>query len=171
MEGSQSDPSFGRAQDERQLMDEIWLLAGSEAYGAKDAARRLQEMTGQSRLQVIEAYFAANPEVKRWVDRNIEAGTCAAAVSELREKKERFREWRQERRGGAAQREHDSAFEWLRLAAEGRGATRQPPESIRRTMMSSDEISEAGRKARYEQWEKLGLMRSSKTSRLADTDW
>jgi hypothetical protein len=62
MEGSRPDTSFSRAQDERQLMDEIRLLAGSEAYGAKDAARRLQEMTGQSRLQVIEAYFAANPE-------------------------------------------------------------------------------------------------------------
>jgi integrase len=98
-------------------MDEIRLLAGSEAYRAKDAARRLQEMTAQSRLQVIEAYFAANPEVKRWVDRNIEAGTCAAAVSELREKKE---EWRQEQRGEAVQRpERDPAFEWLREAARG----------------------------------------------------
>ena len=112
-----SDTSFSRAQDERQLMDEIWLLAGSEAYRAKDAARRLQEMTAQSRLRVMEAYFAANPEVKRWVDRNIEAGTCAAAVSELREKKE---EWRQEQRGEAVQRpERDPAFEWLREAARG----------------------------------------------------
>ena len=30
-----SDTSFSRAQDERQLMDEIWLLAGSEAYRAQ----------------------------------------------------------------------------------------------------------------------------------------
>ncbi len=62
------DTSFGRAQDERNLMDEIWLLAVSEAYGAKDATRHLQEMTEQSRLDVIQAYFAANPELKRWVD-------------------------------------------------------------------------------------------------------
>jgi hypothetical protein len=125
MEGSRSDTSFSRAQDERQLMDEIWLLAGSEAYSAKDAARRLQEMTGQSRLQVIEAYFAANPEVKRWVDRNIAAGTCAAAVSELRERKERFREWRQEEVGQAAPPpERDPAFEWLHQAARGRAGGR-----------------------------------------------
>ena len=121
MEGSRPDTSFSRAQDERQLMDEIWLLAGSEAYGAKDAVRRLQEMTGQSRLQVLEAYFAANPEMKRWVDRNIEAGTCASAVSELRERKERFRERRQDQIGKAASpRKRDPAFEWLHQAARGR---------------------------------------------------
>ena len=101
---SAPDTSFTRAQDERELLDKIWLLAVSEAYGAKDAARRMQEMTGQSRLEVVEAYFAANPEVRRWVDRNIEAGTCAAAVSELQEKMEGFRKWRQEQRisGGSA---------------------------------------------------------------------
>lgn len=103
------------------MMDEIWLLAGSEAYGAKDAVRRLQETTGQSRLQVIESYFAANPEMKRWVDRNIEARTCATAVSELREEKERFREWRQKRGGKSAPPpERDPAFEWLYEAARGR---------------------------------------------------
>jgi hypothetical protein len=88
------DTSFCRAQDEHHLMDEIWLLASSEAYIAKDGARRLQKMTGQSRLQVIEDYFAENPEIKRWVAWNIEVGTCADAISELREKKARFRQAR-----------------------------------------------------------------------------
>ena len=77
-------------------------------------------MTGRSRLDVIELYFGANPELKRWVDRNIEAGTCAAAVSELREEKERLRQWRQEQHGTPARRiEPDPAFEWLRQAAGG----------------------------------------------------
>ena len=40
------DTSFGRARDERELMEEIWCLALLEAYGAKDAARRLQGMMG-----------------------------------------------------------------------------------------------------------------------------
>ena len=107
-----ADTSFGRAQDERQLMDEIWLLAVSEAYGAKDGTRRLGEMAGQSRLQVIEAYFMANPEIKRWVDRNVESSTCAAAVSELQEKKEQLRQSRLT----PPRRERDPAFDWMRQA-------------------------------------------------------
>jgi hypothetical protein len=107
---SKFDTSFSRAQDERQLMDEIWLLAGSEAYGAKDGERRLQEMSVQSRIQVIDGYLAMNPEIKRWVDRNVEAGTCAAAVAELREKKERLRQSRL----APPRPERDPAFEWMR---------------------------------------------------------
>jgi hypothetical protein len=115
-----SNTSFGLAQDERQLKHEIWLLAGSEAYRAKDGARRLHEMVGQSRLRVIETYFAANPEMKRWVDRNIEAGTCTAAISELREKKEGFRQWRREHRARPAQPpERNPALGWLHQAALG----------------------------------------------------
>jgi len=115
------DTSFGRAQDERELVDEIWYQALSEANGAKDAVRRLQEMQGQTRLEVIEAYFRANPEIKRWVDRNIEAGTCAAAVSELREKREQFRQSKQPQRGGSGTPSlpRDPAFDWLRQAARG----------------------------------------------------
>ena len=97
-----------------------YLDRDTEAYGAKDGARRLQGMTGQSRLQVVEAYLAENPEIKRWVDRNIEAGTCAAAVSELREEKQRLRQWLEKQRGTTAPRlERDPAFEWLYQAARG----------------------------------------------------
>jgi hypothetical protein len=120
-----SDTAFSRAQDERELMDEIWLLAGSEAYSAKDGARRMGELVGRSRLDVIETYFAANPEVRRWVDRNIEAGTCGAAVSELREKKQHFKQWQQERRGMPPPRAHDPAFKWLNQAARGTAAKRR----------------------------------------------
>jgi hypothetical protein len=121
------DTSFGRAQDERELLDEIWFQAVSEAYGAKDAARRLQEMQGQTRLAVIESYFGANPEIKRWADRNIDAGTCAAAVSELREKREQFQQWKQEQRGKEAPPvPRDPAFDWLRQAARGSDKGRLP---------------------------------------------
>jgi hypothetical protein len=88
------DTSFVRAQDERELRYEIWLLAVQEAYVAKDGVRRMQEMQGKSELQLVEYYLAANPEIQRWVNRNIELGTCAAAVAELRDKKERFRQAR-----------------------------------------------------------------------------
>lgn len=88
------DRSFNRAQDERELRHEIWLLAVQEAYIAKDGARRMREMQGKSELQLVEEYLTENPEIKRWVDRNIEAGTCEVAVAEMREKKERFRQAR-----------------------------------------------------------------------------
>jgi hypothetical protein len=118
------DTSFGRAQDERELMDEIWLLAVSEAYGAKDGARRMGEMAGRSRLDVIEMYFDENPEVKRWVDRNMKVGTCSAAVSELREKEQRYKQWQQERCGMPPPQGRDPAFEWLHQAARGTAAKR-----------------------------------------------
>jgi hypothetical protein len=76
--------SFDRAKDERELMDEIWLLAGSETY----QSNRMHAIAGRSKLEVIAWYFAENPELKRWADRNIEAGTCADATAELRAKKE-----------------------------------------------------------------------------------
>ena len=114
------DTSFGRAQAERELMDEIWFQAVSEAYGAKDATRRLQEMQRQTGVEVIEGYFSANPEIKRWVDRNIEAGTCVAAVSELREKREQFRKWKEEQRERKVPPQpSDPSFDWLRQAARG----------------------------------------------------
>jgi len=113
-----SDTSFDRAQAERELMDEIWLQAGIEAYGAKDGARRLQEMMGQTRVQVIDSYFAENPEIKRWVERNIEAGTCNQAVTELREKREMLKQLRQDQRGAPPQgRVSNPDLEWLHRAA------------------------------------------------------
>jgi len=94
---SAPDASFARAQDERELRREIWLLAVQEAYIAKDGARLMQAMQGKSELQLVEDYLRVNPELHRWVDRNIEFGTCAAAITELREKKEEFWHARLER--------------------------------------------------------------------------
>jgi hypothetical protein len=92
------DVSFVRAQDERELRREIYLLAGIEAYGAKDAVRRLEELMVPE-LQAVEKYLAENPEMRRWVERNIEAGTCANAVAELCKRKEEYRQARLAERG------------------------------------------------------------------------
>jgi hypothetical protein len=86
--------SFDRAKDERELMDEIRLQAGIDTY--RD--HRTREIVGRSRLDVIEWYFAENPEFKRWVDRNIAAGTCADAAADLRAYREEFRRWQDEQR-------------------------------------------------------------------------
>ena len=72
------DTSFKRAQDERLLMDKIWMMATTEAYVALQA----QKLNG-SRDHVIEAFFSEYPELKRFVDRNIEAGTCHEALLQL----------------------------------------------------------------------------------------
>jgi hypothetical protein len=101
--------SFDRAKDERELMDEIWLQAGFEAY----RVHRMHEIVGRSRLDVIAWYFAENPEYKRWVDRNIEAGTCADAVAELRAKNEEFRRWLQEQREDLPPHEPNPDFAWM----------------------------------------------------------
>jgi hypothetical protein len=86
----------------------------------------MRELVGLSRLDVIAWYFEENPEMKRWVDRNIEAGTCTDAVAEFRAKREDFRRWRQEQRedlparpaknaGGNKQRPTNPAVrQWMR---------------------------------------------------------
>ena len=101
--------SFDRVQDERELMDEIWLLAGSEAY----RGNRMHAIEGRSRLEVIAWYFAENPEFKHWVDHSIEAGTCADAIAELRAKKEEFRRRLQEQREELPTREPNPDFAWM----------------------------------------------------------
>jgi hypothetical protein len=55
------DTSFQRAQDERELRHEIWLLAVQEAYIAKDGARRMQEMQGKSELQLGRGLSSGKP--------------------------------------------------------------------------------------------------------------
>ena len=99
--------SFDRAKDERELMDEIWLLAGSEAY----RGNRMRAIVGRSRLEVIAWYFAENPEFERWVDRSIEAGTCADAIVELRAKKEERQ--LHEQREDLPTREPNPDFAWM----------------------------------------------------------
>ncbi len=72
------DTSFKRAQDERLLMDKIWMMATTEAY----VARQAQKLSG-SRDHVIDTFYSEQPELKRFVDRNIEAGTCHEALLQL----------------------------------------------------------------------------------------
>jgi hypothetical protein len=98
--------SFDRAKDERELMDEIYLLAGSEAY----RGHRMHAIVGRSRPEVIAWYFAENPEIKRWVDHSIEAGTCADASAELRAKKEEFSRWLHEQREDLPKPESNPQF-------------------------------------------------------------
>jgi hypothetical protein len=112
------DLSFARAQDEWELRHEIYLLAGVEAYAAKDGARRLGELMVPE-VQAVEKYLAENPETRRWVERNIEAGTCAIAVAELRKRKEEFRQARLAERGDVPRREPNPEFDWMRQAARG----------------------------------------------------
>jgi hypothetical protein len=112
------DLSFARAQDEWELRHEIYLLAGIEAYAAKDGARRLGELMVPE-VQAVEKYLAENPETRRWVERNIEAGTCASAVAELRKRKEEWRQARLTERGDVPRREPNPEFDWMRQAARG----------------------------------------------------
>jgi hypothetical protein len=112
------DASFGRAQDEWELRREIYLWAGIEAYGAKDGARRLGELMVPE-VHAVEKYLAMNPEMRRWVECNIEAGTCGAAVAELRNKKEQFRQARLVELGDVPKRKPNPEFDWMRQAAQG----------------------------------------------------
>jgi hypothetical protein len=112
------DLSFARAQDEWELRHQIYLLAGIEAYAAKDDARRLGELMVPE-IQAVEKYLAENPEMRRWVERNIEAGTCATAVAELRKRKEEFRQARLAERGDVPRREFNPKFDWMHQAARG----------------------------------------------------
>jgi hypothetical protein len=54
-----------------------------------------------------------NPEIKRWVDRSIEAGTCADAKAELRSKNEEFRQWLHEQREDLPMPERNPDFDWM----------------------------------------------------------
>jgi len=118
-EAPPEDTSFGRAQDERELRDELYLQAGIEAYSANDGGRRLRELA-LSKLQAVEKFLAENPEMRRWFERNLDAGTCAAAVAELRKRREQFRQARLSELGGAPMRQTPNPeFDWLRQAARG----------------------------------------------------
>ncbi len=95
MTKSKDAGSFERVRDERELTDEIWLLAVDAAY-----QRNLMHLVqGLSRSDVLAWYFGEYPEMRRFVDRHIEAGTCDAAVAELRIESEKFRQWRIDQMG------------------------------------------------------------------------
>jgi hypothetical protein len=109
------DTSFERAQDEWELRHEIYLLAGIEAYAARDGARRLGELM-LPEVQAVEKYLAENPEMRRWVERNIEAATCGAAAAELRKRKEKFQQTRLVELGQMPRRIPNPEFDWMRQA-------------------------------------------------------
>jgi len=83
--------SLERVRDETALIDEIWFTALDAAY-----SRHLTHLVQcPSRDGVIAWYFKEYPGMKRFVDKHIEDGTCAAAVAELRAGLEELRQTRQ----------------------------------------------------------------------------
>jgi hypothetical protein len=71
--------SFNRVREERELADEIFTLAGGDAY-----RRNLMHLVqGLPRAQVLDWYYSEYPEMRRYVEQHIEAGTCMDAVREL----------------------------------------------------------------------------------------
>jgi hypothetical protein len=69
---------------ENGLWHELWLVALDEAYNAKDAKRRMDEIAGLAENQVVDVYFSYYPKMKRWADDHVASGTCEQAIQELR---------------------------------------------------------------------------------------
>jgi hypothetical protein len=72
--------SFNRVREERELADEIFILAGADAY----RRNLVHLLVGLPRAKVLDWYYSEYPEIQRYVERHIEAGICVAAVHELR---------------------------------------------------------------------------------------
>lgn len=68
---------------------------------------------GRSRSEVIGWYFGEYPEIRRFVDRHIEAGSCAEAVAELRSAREKRHRWLLEQHGDIPTPERNSDFDWM----------------------------------------------------------
>jgi hypothetical protein len=76
--------SLAALRAENGLRHELWLVALDEAYTAKDAKRRMDEISGLTESQVIDVYFSYHPKMKSWAEGHIAAGTCEEAIQELR---------------------------------------------------------------------------------------
>jgi hypothetical protein len=76
--------SLRALQAENGLQHQLWLVALDEAYAAKDADRRLNELIGLPEHAVVEVYFEYHPEMKRWANDHISTGTYKVAIYELR---------------------------------------------------------------------------------------
>lgn len=89
--------SHDRKEDEDflKLSDMIRLLAISEASEANDSARRLKEIQNIPPHKVVQLYLDENPEVRRFVERHIEARTCSFGARDLRTKMAEFGRWKQ----------------------------------------------------------------------------
>ncbi len=75
--------SLAAIQAENALFDELYQDALRDAYGAKDALRRMEEIAGLPQRDVVEVYFRYHPEMKRWAEAHIAAATCEQAMREL----------------------------------------------------------------------------------------
>jgi hypothetical protein len=76
--------SLAALRAENGLWHELWLVALDEAYNAKDAKRRMDEIAGLAENQVVDVYFSYHPKMKSWAEGHIAAGTCEEAIQELR---------------------------------------------------------------------------------------
>ncbi len=76
-------PTLAQIQAENGLWNCLWQVALDEAYNSKDAKRRFDEISGLPERAVVEMYFGYHPEMKRWAEEHMMAGTCEAAVTEL----------------------------------------------------------------------------------------
>lgn len=76
-------PTVKRVMDEMELEDELFRMAGADAY------RRsiMHVIQGFERTQVIAWFLAQHPPLQRYVNDHIANGTCAAAVAELRSRR------------------------------------------------------------------------------------
>jgi hypothetical protein len=76
--------SLAAVQAENGLRRQLWIVTLDEAYNAKDAVRRTEEITQLAEHEVVEVYGKYHPEMKRWADGHIQDGTCEAAIHEMR---------------------------------------------------------------------------------------
>lgn len=74
-----------RAGDEASLINEIWLIAGIDAF----QRNLMHQVTGRPASEVVDWYLSEHSHMRRFVDRHIEAGTCAEAIAELRSEREK----------------------------------------------------------------------------------
>jgi hypothetical protein len=75
--------SLAALQAENGFRDGLFRAALDEAYTAKDASRRMGEIQGLARDQIVERYLDEHPALRRWAEQHIAAGTCEKALAEL----------------------------------------------------------------------------------------
>ncbi len=98
-----SAKTLAQVQAQNGLWDELWQVAVDEAYNANDAVRRMAEIAGRCKRDVVEAYFNYHPEMRDWAAEQVATGTCESAIHELRAMLKRTRELRAEQRAARAQ--------------------------------------------------------------------
>lgn len=84
------DPALRRAQEEQMLADEIWRLALSEAYAARNLAW-FRTVGGRERHEIIADFYRRHPPMQRFVAQHIANGTCADGVRAIQDERARRR--------------------------------------------------------------------------------